>query len=206
MIYRLFILPAVVLLLCVSCPDANAAQVPFDLIGNAGVGLLPGNEVGNNTPVSSGGPSSAIGGETGLGLIYDTDTNVLNFSYEFSGLSGGLANVQSGMHLHLAGSLTDPLNSTGGIVFNLNSGTDANVSLTTPMVAIGSTSGSVAGTATFTEAQEVDLFLGRYYLNIHTATYMGGELRGNLVAIPEPTSVALVGFAMVGCGLWYRRR
>ena len=170
---------------------ASAEVIDFGFLGNGGVGLLPSNEVGANTPVAPGAdPSSAFGGERNLGLLYDTVSNELAFDFEIQGLSGGLANVASGIHLHLANPGTDPFNETGGIAFNLNSGTDANVTLDTPTIAFGSASGVLAGTAFLTEAQEANLFAGRYYLNIHSGSFGGGELRGNLV--PEPSTVALV--------------
>ncbi len=186
-----FLAPALVgaLALFAAAP-ATAEVIDFFFQGNAGIGLLPGNEVGANTPVAGGAPpSAAFGDERNLGLLYDTLTNELSFDFEFEGLSGGLFNAASGIHLHLADA-ADPLNTTGGIAFNLNSGADANVVLDTPTVAIGSTSGALAGTVSLTEAQEADLFAGRYYLNIHSGTFGGGELRGNLV--PEPSSLALL--------------
>jgi CHRD domain len=37
------------------------------------------------------------------------------------------------------------------------------------------------GTATLTEAQEADMMGGKWYVNIHTATNKGGEIRGQLM-------------------------
>ncbi|MEM8865145.1 MAG: CHRD domain-containing protein [Planctomycetota bacterium] len=176
---------------------AVAATVEFNFIGNAGLGLLPGNEVGANTPVSGGVSTPAIGGETGLGLVYDTDSNELDFAFEFSGLTGGLADVASGIHFHLITSGAPPFDGTGGIAFNLNSGSDPNVVLTTPLVPVdgSATSGSLAGTATLTESEETALFSSLFYLNIHSGGFAGGELRGNLVAVPEPATGLLACFA-----------
>jgi hypothetical protein len=43
------------------------------------------------------------------------------------------------------------------------------------------------------------------YLNIHTTTFGGGEIRGFLVAVPEPTSLGLL--VLGGCALtWGMRR
>ncbi len=181
---------------------ADAVVIDFELMGRAGIGLIPLNEVGANVPILPG-DSSASGGETGGGFFYDTDTNVLNFEFSFSGLSGGLFNAGSGIHLHLATPGTDPFNETGGIVFNLNSGTDTNVTLTTPTIAIGSTAGNVAGTASFTDEQEVDLFAGRYYVNIHSDQFRGGELRANVTAVPEPSTLSVLG--ILGTVAAYRR-
>lgn len=47
---------------------------------------------------------------------------------------------------------------------------------------------------------------GRAYVNIHNATYQGGEIRANVAAVPEPTSVALMLVGMGGMGVIARRR
>ena len=41
---------------------------------------------------------------------------------------------------------------------------------------------------------------GRLYFNLHTSTFPGGEIRGNLSAVPEPASWAMLiaGFGLVG--------
>ena len=39
---------------------------------------------------------------------------------------------------------------------------------------------------------------GKMYFNIHTTSFTGGEIRGFLVAVPEPASAALAGLAAVG--------
>src|SRR5207248_399462 len=49
---------------------------------------------------------------------------------------------------------------------------------------------------------------GRAYLNIHTSTFGGGEIRGFLVAIvPEPASwmMMLLGFGAIGLAVRRRR-
>lgn len=49
------------------------------------------------------------------------------------------------------------------------------------------------------------LFENKIYLNIHSATFPGGEIRGQLVpVIPEPATAAL--FALGGFALAVRRR
>lgn len=172
-----------------------AAQVTeFDFQGNAGFGLLPGNEIGVSTPVGQGVDTPAFGGEVGGGLSFDAATNILSFDFEFSGLSGGLFNAASGIHFHEITSGVEPFDGTGGIAFNLNSGTDANVSLSTPLIAIGATGGRVTGTAQFSADQVDSLFAGNFYLNIHSGDFNGGELRGNLV-VPAPASAGLLGLA-----------
>ena len=46
---------------------------------------------------------------------------------------------------------------------------------------------------------------GRAYFNIHTTNFGGGEIRGFLVPVPEPGTLALTGVAFAGV-LAYRRR
>ena len=41
------------------------------------------------------------------------------------------------------------------------------------------------GTATLTEAQAADLLAGRWYVNIHTPSYPGGELRGQVLVAKQ---------------------
>ncbi len=185
---------------------AAAAQITFfDFEGNAGFGLLPGNEVGAATPVGQGVISPAVGGEVGSGLVFDASDNTLDFAFEFSGLTGGLFNAASGIHFHIGTPGVDPFNETGGIALNLNSGSDPAVSLDTPTLATdGSVSGgTVMGTATLTNAQVDDLFAGNFYLNIHSGEFTGGELRGNLVVVPAPGAAGLLGIGLVAAA---RRR
>lgn len=188
--------------LALSSAAAQAVTVDIDFLGNGGVGLLPSNEIGMGT--SLGSNSTASGGEAGAGLSFDTDSNILTFDFDFQGLGGGLFDAATGIHLHLAGDANDPFNTNGGIVFNLNSGMDANVTLSSALIATDGTasSGRVTGTAQLTEAQQGQLFGGQFYLNIHSDDFRGGELRANLV--PEPSS-ALLSLCALG-GLMVRRR
>jgi hypothetical protein len=50
------------------------------------------------------------------------------------------------------------------------------------------------------------LFAGYLYMNVHTSTFPGGEIRGQLLLVPEPSVGALAG---LGAGLmlvWRWRR
>ena len=188
--------------------SAVAETVELDFFGLGGFGLSSANEVGPNTPATLPGPSFATGQETGGGLVLDTDANTLDFSFAFEGLTGGLFDAASGIHLHLVpDDAPNPFAATGPIVFNLNSFDDPNVVNGNDPIAIGSPDGEVFGQLSFTEEQEADFLAGRYYLNIHSDAFRGGELRGNLVvptAVPTPAALG-VGLALLG-GVAARRR
>ncbi len=189
-------------------PVAVGQTVQFDFVGNGGTGLLPGNEVGANTATAA--TSVAFGGEAGAGLIFNQQTNQLNFDFEFEGLGGGLLTAAaSGIHLHLPGVAGDPFNQTGGIVFNLNSFTDAAVTNTNTAIADGATSGRVTGAVSFANNLDLvdDLLDGELYLNIHSGSFNGGELRGTLAAsaVPEPSTGILIGLALTGLAARRRR-
>ena len=47
---------------------------------------------------------------------------------------------------------------------------------------------------------------GTAYFNIHTSTFAGGEIRGFLVAVPEPSSMLLSGLVLTGLGVAVRYR
>lgn len=65
--------------------------------------------------------------------------------------------------------------------------------------------GGFNGTVTILAADVPALLNGQFYMNVHTATNGGGEIRGNLVQVPEPT-VSLMGAAATLGLLTLRRR
>jgi hypothetical protein len=79
---------------------------------------------------------------------------------------------------------------------------------------VGGTSGAingtmplVAGTGTFSLSQQLDqLNSGLWYINIHSTAFGGGEIRGQIVPVPEPSTWMIGSVGLVGLLLGMRRR
>ncbi len=96
-----------------------------------------------------------VSANTGVGIAtYDKSTKLLSLSVVYSGFTA------VAMHIHGA-----PAGVNGGVLFPLGTGP-----WTSP----------VAFVRTLTTNQEDSLMRGLYYVNIHSATYPGGEIRGQL--------------------------
>jgi hypothetical protein len=101
-------------------------------------------------PVNSGGQGSAE-------LSLNTATKQLTWKVSFSGLSSDAAAA------HIHGPAGPGANA--GVVVNL---------------APNGMKNPLEGSATLTDAQIADLMAGKDYVNVHTATNKGGEIRGQI--------------------------
>jgi CHRD domain len=178
------------LLLSAAAP-LKAATILFDLMGTAGVGLLPGNEPSLVTP------STASGGEIGAGISYDDATNLLTINVGWGSSQGftDLTSNATASHIH------GPTSSNNGAGFTQTSGA-------TPFTLTRSNSTPIGGTFTnapilLTAAQEIDLLNGKFYINLHTTANGAGEMRAFLVQVPEPSRAT---FALLGLTLLAFRR
>jgi len=176
-----------------NAPAARAAIVPFDLIGKGATGISGANENGTLT----GTPGS--GGEVGAGITFDTVALQLTLNVGWGSGKGftDLTGNTTGGHIHgpTAGTGTAAYSQNASILFPLD---------TTAGWTPSGTNGGYVGVVQMTAAQAQQLLSGQYYFNVHTTANPGGEARGNLVAVPEPAGLGMMGLA--GAALWRRRR
>jgi hypothetical protein len=103
-------------------------------------------------------PPTASAGTGSLDLTLDTATKTADYTLTWSGLSG------PALAAHIHGPAAPGKNA--GVVVNF--GKD----LSSPL----------HGSAQMTDAQIKELQAGLYYVNVHTAAHMKGEIRGQIAA------------------------
>jgi hypothetical protein len=174
----------IVSLVFIQITQAEVLQI--ELSPTNGVsGLSPINEVPAVTN------SSGSGGEISSGITFDTETSTLSLAIGYGSAAGftDLTGPATGMHIHGPAAV----DATAPVVVNLQ---------TNSFPAANPASGGVVfGNVLFTSEQVSNLFAGLLYVNIHTATNAGGEVRGQLIAILESApTITCPGPTTAECG------
>jgi hypothetical protein len=129
-------------------------------------------------------PNPVVSSGTGSATVQVDD--VSNLVTILSGTYENMNSVVTLAHIH---GLADE-NTPAGIIMNL-----------TPT---GGLAGTFTGSEVLSPANVAGILAGLSYINVHTSTNPGGEIRGQLRVIPEPGAGLLLGLA--GAGLVLRRR
>jgi len=101
-------------------------------------------------------PPNASPGTGSATLVLDTAANTLSYTIMY----GGLLGAESAAHIHGFA----PPGTPGGVLHPLPAGN--------PKI----------GVWNYSEAQEANIIAGLTYINIHTMSFPGGEIRGQIVA------------------------
>jgi hypothetical protein len=143
-------------------------------------------------PAQDGG-----GARMGTGTItLNLTGNTLTLNGSFSGLSGNATLA----HIH---GPSGPFPSSAGVLYDLGG-----------ITTFGAPSGTINGAVNlilkpgdYTVAEQMaDLNNAQWYVNIHSSTFGGGEIRGQITLVPEPGTWALAGLGLGSLLLWRRRR
>jgi len=169
-----------------------------------------------NPTTVAGGPRTSFG--TASFLINDALTSMTFtatiFGIDFTGSQSVDTNDNlTAAHIHAAPTVTPTTNGPVvwgffGAPFNDNSPNDVVIA---PFNGVG---GVISGKWDLNEgnnttltAQLPNILSGHAYINFHTTQFGGGEIRGAINVVPEPSLVLLVGIGLVAIiGLHRRRR
>ena len=186
------LLALVVTLVCAAVP-ATAGPIAF-------VGFLNG---GNEEP-----PNPSLGTGTAF-VVIDPVTHTLRVQVTF----GGLVDLVTASHIHVINGPNDAnlLDTLGPVATTTPSFTGFPTGVTagaydqtfSTLVVSTFSSGFLSASGGTVDGAEAALLAalieGRAYLNIHTRTYPGGEIRDFLEpAAPEPATLALLMLGAVG--------
>jgi hypothetical protein len=188
--------------------------------------ITNGQEPGNLMPTNTDGSPRASSGAASF-VLNDAMTS-MTFTATVMGLDFTGAQTPNepndnltAAHIHISDSLTFMPPETAGVrwgffgaPFNDNNPDDH---VFTPLTT--GVGGTVSGKWDAPEGNNTtlapwidDILAGRAYINFHTTQFGGGEIRGALTVIPEPSTIALMAFgtfvtgAVACAGVALRRR
>jgi hypothetical protein len=126
-------------------------------------------------------PSVVTSGSGTVSGTFDSVTRLFTLNVTVNNLIGNVTDAH--VHKGVAGV-------SGGVVFGLG-GTR------------GSKSYTLAHQSTITAAQAADLLANAWYVNVHTSFRTGGEVRGQILPVPEPMTMVVLGAGLIAAS---RRR
>jgi hypothetical protein len=180
-----------------------AISPPASLALNLGTTTYPGDHAPGLSPLNETAQpltTSASGGALGP-MTYDDVTNMLSLDYGYGSFYGFTDLVGNWTDTHIHG------NGTNTALFPAPNGSvGVTIGLAGFHVAQGPNSGRVTTTVALSATQETWLLNNQLYLNVHSSSFQPGEIRGQLVIIPEPATLALASFTLLGLGIARRRR
>lgn len=187
------LLPHALIVLALAAPAAQATIMTFQTT------LAGSNEVPPNASPGTGNATVSV----------DTDLHTLQVLLTFSGLLG----TTTASHIHCCAApgtnagVATQLPTFAGFPIGVTSGTYAqlfDMSLASSWNPSFITAQGGTPLAAF-NVLVTNMQAGLTYLNIHTSQFTGGEIRGQLTRVPEPGTLALLSFALVGAMVVARR-
>lgn len=160
---------------------------------------------------SSETPANSSPGFGGVNVVVDFDLVTMKVQATFLDLIGNV----TAAHIHCCTAV--PFTGNVGVATTLPTFTGfpsgvtfGAYSQTFDMAATGSYSSAFltanGGVSGAFNALVAGMDAGKAYFNLHTTSFPGGELRGLLAPIPEPSTYALMALGLAGVGLVARRR
>lgn len=129
-------------------------------------------------------------GSGSAALSFDTITNQLDWDISWINMSSAV----TAAHFHMA-----PQGQNGGVQVNIG--------------AISGLNSPTIGNAILTAQQAADLLAGLWYINVHTATNLPGEIRGQVLLnrdqggdLPAPAALTFILFGMGGLSVVRRKK